>query len=244
MIRMNRRHLLFLALAPVLAALPARSASAPTGFLNRTVEAGGKSIPYVVYVPRDYTPDKKWPVVLFLHGSGERGTDGLKQSQVGLGSAVRMYPERFPALVVMPQCAPGERWSGDMANLALKAVDQTMAEYSIDPSRQYLTGLSMGGYGSWLIAAQHPTRFAAVVPVCGGGNAEDGAKLKELPIWVFHGDADNAVPVARSRQMVEAIKSAGGTRIQYTEYPGVGHNSWDQAYSDKAMAEWLFQQKR
>lgn len=243
---MQRRRFLLLALAAGAALLgrPAAAAPGPTGFLNRTVEAAGKSIPYVLYVPRDYTPDKKWPVILFLHGSGERGTDGLKQSQVGLGGAVRLHPERYPALVVMPQCAPNERWSGDMAALALKAVDQIMAEYSCDPSRQYLTGLSMGGYGSWLIAAQHPTRFAAVVPVCGGGSPDDASKLKDTPIWAFHGDADKAVPVARSRQMVEAIKAAGGTLIKYTEYPGVEHNSWDAAYSDKAMAEWLFQQKR
>jgi predicted peptidase len=241
---MNRRVLLLLTLAPLALAAPVHAAAAPTGFLNRTVEADGKSIPYVLYVPRDYSPEKRWPVILFLHGSGERGSDGLKQSQVGLGGAVRLYPERYPALVVMPQCAAGERWSGQMAALALKAVDQTLAEYSCDPSRQYLTGLSMGGYGSWLIAAQHPTRFAAVVPVCGGGSTDDASKLKELPIWVFHGDADTAVPVARSRQMVEAIKAAGGSAIKYTEYPGVGHNSWDAAYADKAMAEWLFAQKR
>lgn len=242
---MHRRHLLFLALAPLLAAAsPARSAPTPTGFLNRTAEGEGKSLPYVVYVPKDYSADKQWPVVLFLHGSGERGTDGLKQSQVGIGTAVRMFPERYPAIMVMPQCAPNERWSGTMANLALKALDQTMAEYRCDASRQYLTGLSMGGYGSWLIASEHPTRFAAVVPICGGGKPEDAPKIKGLPIWAYHGDADNVVPPARSREMVDAIKAAGGTLVKYTELPGVGHNSWDAAYADKAMAEWLFQQKR
>lgn len=241
----NRRILLALPLVALsAAALPARAADKPTGFLDRTVEADGKSIPYVLYVPRDYTPEKKWPVILFLHGSGERGSDGLKQSQVGIGTALRLFPERYPALVVMPQCASGARWSGDMAALALKAVDQTMAEYSCDPARQYLTGLSMGGYGSWLIAVQNPTRFAAVVPVCGGGDPSQAAKLKDLPIWAYHGGADSTVPPQRSREMVEAIKSAGGALVKYTELPGVGHNSWDAAYADKALAEWLFAQKR
>lgn len=242
---MIRREFLALALAcAALPALPGRTADRPTGFLDRTVEAGGKSIPYVLYVPRNYTPEKKWPVILFLHGSGERGTDGLKQSQVGIGTALRMFSERYPALVVMPQCAPGASWRGDMNALALKAVDQTMAEYSCDPSRQYLTGLSMGGFGSWLIATEDPKRFAAVVPVCGGGDPSMASRLKDVPIWVYHGDADQAVPVQRSRDMVEAIKAAGGTLIKYTELPGVPHNSWDAAYSDKALAEWLFAQKR
>lgn len=242
---MIRREFLALALAcAALPALPGRTADRPTGFLDRTVEAGGKSIPYVLYVPRNYTPEKKWPVILFLHGSGERGTDGLKQSQVGIGTALRMFSERYPALVVMPQCAPGASWRGDMNALALKAVDQTMAEYSCDPSRQYLTGLSMGGFGSWLIATEDPKRFAAVVPVCGGGDPSMASRLKDVPIWVYHGDADQAVPVQRSRDMVDAIKAAGGTLIKYTELPGVPHNSWDAAYSDKALAEWLFAQKR
>lgn len=237
---------LLLLAALALAAVPAPGAEpAPTGFLDKTVYLEGKAYPYVLYVPRAYTPTKKWPVVLFLHGAGERGSDGLKQSQVGLGSAVRMHPERFPALVVMPQCAPGERWSGAMAEQALKALDQTLADYSVDKDRQYLTGLSMGGYGSFLIASQHPDRFAAVVPICGGGNpAEMAPRLKDVPLWVFHGDADTAVPVARSREMVEAIRAAGGTKLKYTEYPGVPHNSWDAAYGDPELAKWLFEQKR
>ncbi|HEU4754828.1 MAG TPA: phospholipase, partial [Armatimonadota bacterium] len=139
-----------------LLAAPARAAEAPTGFLDKTVAVDGKEYRYVLYVPRDYSPAMKWPVVLFLHGSGERGSDGLKQSQVGIGTAIRLYPERYPALVVMPQCAPGERWSGKMTDMALQALDQTMKEYSIDPDRQYLTGLSMGGFGSWVLASQEP----------------------------------------------------------------------------------------
>jgi predicted peptidase len=236
---------LTLALLVVLVAQVAAFAQAsPTGFLDKTLTVDGKSYRYVVYVPRDYSADKKWPVALFLHGAGERGSDGLKQTQVGIGAAIRLYPERYPAIVVMPQCVSGQGWREGMAEMALKTLDKTMSEYSCDESRQYLTGLSMGGFGSWLIAAQHPKRFAAVVPICGRGDAATGPALKDLPIWAFHGDADQAVPVSGSRTMVEAIKAAGGTLIKYTEYPSVGHNSWDPAYSDKAMAEWLFAQKR
>jgi predicted peptidase len=242
---MNRRAFLILAAcAASLTSLSARAADTPTGFLNRVIEADGKSIPYVVYVPKDFSPEKKWPVILFLHGSGERGTDGLKQSQVGIGTALRLYPERYPAVVVMPQCAPNAGWRGDMNGLALTALDKTIEEVNGDRSRQYLTGLSMGGFGSWSIATADPTRFAAVVPICGGGEPGKASALKDLPIWVFHGDADQSVPVQRSRDMVEAIKAAGGTLVKYTELPGVPHNSWDAAYSDKAMAEWLFAQKR
>jgi predicted peptidase len=231
--------------AAVLPAVSAEKAMRETGFLNRTVTHEGKSYPYVVYVPRDFTPDRKWPVVLFLHGAGERGSDGLKQSHVGLGAALRFHSERYPALAVMPQCAGGDRWSGAMAAQALAALDQTLAEFPVDADRQYLTGLSMGGYGSFLIASQHPERFAAVAAICGGGDpAAMAPKLKDLPLWVFHGDADTAVPVARSREMVEAIRAAGGTKLKYTEYPDVGHNSWDPAYADPELPKWLFAQKR
>jgi predicted peptidase len=224
----------------------ARSAAAvETGFLNRKVEAGGKSLLYVVYLPRDYTNKKLWPVILFLHGSGERGDDGLPQSQVGIGTAVRLHPDRFPCLVVMPQAPRNGGWRGEWNDLALKALDDVVRKYHGDPSRLYLTGLSMGGFGSWEIAAAHPDRFAAIIPICGGGDpAAMAPSLKSLPIWVFHGDADPAVPVQRSREMVEAIKAAGNANIKYTEYPGVGHNAWDQTYGDPNVIAWLLNQKR
>lgn len=236
-----------LGLTPFAFAAPARAQErAPvTGFLNRTVAVDGTTYRYVVYVPRDYDASRAWPVVLFLHGAGERGDDGLKQSQVGIGSAIRVHPERFPAIVVQPQCPTGERWAGKPAEAALKALDAEMKEYHCDPDRQYLTGLSMGGFGSWLLASQYPDRWAAVVPICGGGSPSEMApKLTKLPIWVFHGGADPTVPTQRSRDMVEAVKAAGSTTIQYTELPGVGHNSWDAAYANADLAKWLFEQKR
>ena len=246
---MDRRQLLtsglVLAAAP-LSAVPvvAQEKKVETGFLNRTLALGDTEHRYVVYVPRDYDASKKWPVILFLHGAGERGSEGLSQSDVGIGRAIRFMPDRYPAVVVMPQCLPNQRWSDGMLDMAVKALDKTLMEFSTDVNRLYLTGLSMGGYGSFLLASQGPGRFAAVVPICGGGNpAEMGPKLKDIPMWVFHGDADTAVPVQRSRDMVEAIKNAGSTKVKYTEYPGVPHNSWDKAYSEKEMTDWLFAQK-
>lgn len=216
-----------------------------TGFINKTIEHNGRVHPYVVYVPPGYDASRAWPVILFLHGAGERGTDGLKQTQVGLGAGIRFYQERYPAISVFPQCLPEQRWSGEMAAMALKTLDATMKEYRCDPDRQYLTGLSMGGYGSWLIASEDPGRFAAVAPICGGGSPQEMAsRLTKLPIWVFHGDRDRAVPVGRSREMVQAIKDAGGALIRYTEYPGVEHNSWDATYSNPEFASWLFEQRR
>lgn len=199
-----------------------------------------------MYVPRDYAPVRLWPTILFLHGAGERGSDGLKQTQVGLGTAIRTDPKRFPALVVMPQCAEGDWWTSPlMKRTALKALARTIRSYSVDEDRLYLTGLSMGGYGSWAIAAEQPERFAAVVPICGGGDpATTAPRVRDLPIWAFHGDADTVVVPDRSRTMVEAVRAAGGTRVRYTEYAGVGHNSWDPAYAEAEMLEWLFSQRR
>lgn len=246
---------LLLALLLTAAPQPSSAALMQTGFLNATIRQGEASLPYVVYVPRDYTPEKRWPVVLFLHGAGERGNGGLAQSDVGIGRAVRFNPERFPGIVVMPQCPTGKSWGAgisgfvgdhpEVADLAMAALDEVLKGYSTDPDRVYLTGLSMGGYGTWYLGSRFPQRFAALLPICGGGKpAEMAPALKNLPIWVFHGDADNAVPVARSREMVEAIKTAGSTRIKYSEYPGVGHNSWDRAYGDSEAIAWLFAQKR
>jgi len=215
-----------------------------TGFIDKSIKMESGSFLYTVYVPRNYSRDKKWPVILFLHGSGERGSDGLKQTQVGLGTAVRLFPERYPAVVVMPQCHTDARWDGKMAELAVQALDQTVSEYNGDPDRLYLTGLSMGGAGSWNIGVKHPEKFAAVVAICGGGDPSIVApKLAKTPVWIFVGDQDRPQLVTGLRQMTEALKTAGGN-VKYTEYPGVPHNSWDKAYAEPGLAEWLFAQKR
>ncbi len=182
--------------------------------------------------------------MLFLHGSAERGRDGRKQTKVGLGPVLQEYPDPWPALVVMPQCPPGERWTGPAADAALLALALAQHDYPVDESRIYLTGVSMGGYGSFAIAASDSERFAAVVPVCGGGQPETMApRLRSVPLWVFHGAADDVVPVDRSREMVAAIRAAGGD-VRYTEYPGVGHASWDVAYREQALSDWLFAQRK
>jgi beta-galactosidase len=231
-----------------------------TGFLDRTVEVSGLTYPYQVYVPRSYDPATPWPVVLFLHGSGERGDDGLRQTQVGLGSAIRWNPDRYPAIVVMPQSPADSNWHGDPADAALAALDSALLEFSTDPERVYLTGMSRGGNGAWYLAYHHPDRFAAVVPVCGyvvrdgqlaivpvegEGSAFErvAARLAHLPIWIWHGDADAVVDVEESRKMAAALRALGAD-VRYTELEGVGHNAWDPAYGSEELPEWLFAQRR
>ena len=239
-----------------------------TGFLNRAVVDGTETRRYQVFVPSDYTPSQRWPVILFLHGGGEQGDDGLLQTQVGLGSAIRLHADRWPAIVVFPQVRPGKRWNAQDAAWALKALEQTQREFATDPNRVYLTGLSRGGAGAYYLAYRDPGRFAAVLISCGrvtlaatlGGQpapdldpvipASDGdpfealaAKLKNTPVWVFHGDVDATISVEESRRATAALKRAGGS-VTYTELPGVGHNAWDTAYGSNEVAKWLFAQRR
>ena len=224
---------------------------AATGFLYKTLTIDKETYAYSVYVPPDYTPEKAWPVILFLHGSGERGDDGLLQTEVGLGRAIRRNYRTIPAIVVMPQCRPQTAWVGPMAQMALRCLEATSREYRCDPDRLYLTGLSLGGNGAWLLAAQYPDSFAAVVPICGFAELRESTglveklapRLKNMPIWCFHGDADGNVPVEKSREMVAAIRKVGGT-IEYTEYAGGTHNVWDRTYGDYKLWKWLFAQKR
>ncbi len=200
-------------------------------------------------------------MVVFLHGAGERGSDGLIQTEVGIGNAIRRYADRFPAIVVFPQC-PEDRFWDSILDVLDGAMEQTRAEYHVDPDRQYLTGLSMGGYGTWLWGAIRTDTFAALVPICGGGTyfvpkAHLGAKeeavfgampgriekLASLPIWAFHGADDDVVPPAETKVMVERVRQAGGD-VKLTIFPKTGHNSWDQAYADKKAIRWLFSQKK
>ncbi|MBN2312106.1 MAG: dienelactone hydrolase family protein [Candidatus Hydrogenedentes bacterium] len=230
-----------------------RPAAPVTGFIDKVMTVDGQERAYVVFVPRGYDGRKSWPLIVFLHGAGERGSDGYKQSEVGLGRAVRMAPDRFPCLVLMPQCPEEGWWCKDGSGWADefqpgtahidRALADTLAEYNVDPARVYLTGLSMGGFGTWIYGAQHADTFAALMPICGGGNTADGATLAKLPIWVFHGANDSVVPVERSREMVEAVKAAGGD-VQYSELPNTDHNSWDQAYGNGDAIAWLLSQHR
>jgi predicted peptidase len=250
-----------------------RSAAAPaqkveTGFLNRTLILDGEEYRYQVYVPREFRRGPRWPVILALHGVGECGKDGLLQTTVGLAGAIRRHPERFPAIVVFPQAhADGTpAWQGAGGRAALAAVEKAIAEFSGDPSRVSLTGLSAGGNGSWHLASQNPGRFAAVAVVCGfitefrsvssgvlypalvapsepDPYAIMARRVAHLPIWIFHGDADGVVSVEESRKMAAALKAMGAD-AQYTELPGVGHNAWDPAYDRADLVAWMLKQRR
>jgi predicted peptidase len=202
-----------------------------------------------VFVPRGYDGTKEYPVILFLHGAGETKNPKAKKEgkmpvEVGIGPAIKKREKDFPFIVVIPR-AEGFGWTAASANgkRALAMLDEVMKEYKVDPKRQYLTGLSMGGMGTWSIAIAHPDRFAAIVPICGRGDTSAAGKIKDLPCWCFHGDADTAVKVEGSRDMIDAIKKAGG-KPKYTEYPGVGHNSWDKAYATDELYTWLLEHKK
>lgn len=235
-----------------------------TGFLIRSVTLRGTAYPYTVYVPRAFDKSKRWPVILFLHGSGERGADGLKSTQIGVAAAIRANPDRVQAIAVFPQAPADSRWLGDPADAAMAALEESIAEFHGDRSRLYLIGLSMGGYGTWHLALAHPDTFAALVVVCGGllphatttavqqspltmGSGDPYAftahALRHLPIRMFHGDADPVIPVTESRQMAEALKSEGADAT-LVEFAGVGHNSWDRAFGDAELWQWLFRQSR
>ena len=225
-----------------------------TGFLNRSVAVNGVTRDYQVYLPRNYSMRNDWPVILFLHGAGERGDDGMAPSHVGLGRAIRFNPERWPAIAVFPQAPEESMWQGSTADIAIAALDATLAEFSIDEDRQYLTGLSLGGNGTWYVGYNHGERFAAMLAICGfvqiegrrgpfidGGNPylSLAERISDKPVWIVHGDADVVVPVDESRRMAEALNQVGA-EVHYTELPGVNHNSWDPAYRDVAIIDWLF----
>jgi predicted peptidase len=245
-----------LALPLVLFALPA--AAAETGFLDRAVTVGRELYRYQVYVPPEWSPKRQWPVILYLHGSGESGDDGRLPASIALGAAIRRGVVHPPAVVVFPQCR-GDGWWTDEPQMAqaMKALERSVREFHGDPHRLYLTGISMGGAGTWALAAQHPGKFAALVPICGevedsprepapgrplNPYAETAKRIGRAPVWIFHGGADDVVPTEASRRMNTALRAAGG-RVRYTKYPGVGHVSWDLAYAEPELWTWLFAQR-
>ncbi|MDX9975834.1 MAG: dienelactone hydrolase family protein [FCB group bacterium] len=213
-----------------------------SGFINKTLYEGKNARRYVVYVPREYDATKAWPLIVFLHGAGERGNDGLAQTDVGIGRAIRMHSDRFPCVVLMPQCPEGVWWDKSTNDIDA-SLEATLDDYNIDHARIYLTGLSMGGFCTWQYGAVHAGRFAALMPVCGGGNPLDAPQLAKVPIWAFHGAKDSVVPVQKSREMVEAVRNAGG-KIDYTEFTDLDHNSWDATYNDPKAIEWLLKQRK
>lgn len=220
-----------------------------TGFVNRVYRDDAGEHKYVVFVPENYRADAKWPVILFLHGAGERGTDGQAPLTVGLGPLLKERAKSFPFVAVFPQCEDVQGrlltgWSADSADgkRALAILSAVEKDYSIDPKRRILTGWSMGGYGAWSLAAAHPEMFSAVVPVSGGGDAAWGAKLAKLSVWAMHGAKDAAVPASESRKMVDAIKGAGG-QPRYTEFPDAEHDVWKLVYGSDALYAWMLNPK-
>lgn len=231
-------------------AIAAAGCSRPTtGFLTRTCTgADGRTARYSLFVPHAYSPNAPVPVILFLHGAGEAGTDGEKPTQVGIGPAIRTREQTFPFLVVFPQAqdrvpATHGSWLPGQpdGNRALAILDAVRADYRIDPRRVYLTGISVGATGVWQLAAARPTAWAAIVPVCGVGPVAKAGEIKDIPCWCFHGAEDVNVSVENSRKMAEALRQAGA-RPRYTEYAGIGHDSWERAYSTDELYEWLLQQ--
>lgn len=195
---------------------------------------------YLLFLPRDYFKgDKRWPVMMFLHGMGQRGNDPNQVKLFGPPMLAEKDPD-FPFIVVSPQCPDNEFWEPEMVIALLDQIEKT---YRTDPERVYLTGLSMGGFGTWRTAVCYPDRFAAIAPVCGGGDPKKVKRIKHLPTWTFHGDKDQIVSIKCSQEMVDALKACGGD-VKFTVYPGVDHGSWVPAYNDPELYKWLLAHKR
>ena len=196
------------------------------------------ALKYHLFLPDDYgsDPDRLWPLLLFLHGSGERGAD-LERVKIHGYNKISAPRPGFPFIMVSPLC-PGEtRWTNHLEALDT-LLSQVMANYAVDADRLYLTGLSMGGAGAWQLAIEYPRRFAALAPICGWGESLLASRLKELPVWVFHGALDTVVPVAESERMVTAINNAGG-QARLTIYPDATHDSWTATYANDELYEWF-----
>jgi predicted peptidase len=244
--------------------VPADAKKHETGFIDRTITIQAVNFKYQVFVPDNWTPHQKWPVILALHGAGERGDDGLLETDVGIGTAIRSNRRAIKAIVVMPQCPKKLWWMlPPMDDLAMATMVQATKEFHGDSQRTYLTGVSMGGFGAWHLAQKYPGKFAALVVICGGIHPPGAAlnatpdlakvtppnspksylaaaeRVGKTPVWIFHGADDDIVPVTESRRMTEAMKQIGA-EVRYTEYPGVGHPCWNKAYEEPKLFPWLF----
>ena len=242
--------------------LPDRAGGA---FVERSLDIDGAPHRYQVFVPAAKAGGRKPPVIVFLHGSGERGDDGAKPTAVGIGPYIRAHRDTFPAIVVFPQAPENSEWSGNL-DLVFATLDAATREFHGDAARTYLSGLSMGGYGVWDVALRAPDRFAALAPVCGAVKqpreerdtlfvaavareadpyAAIAQRLRKVPVWIFHGAKDDLVPPEDDRRLIAAFRAANAPDARYTEYPDANHNSWDPAYSQTPeFWTWLFAQKR
>jgi predicted peptidase len=249
-------------LVPLLLILAHASTAADEPFTSLTFTGpDGTTLAYRLLSPETQEPGKRYPLVVFLHGAGERGSDNLKQLKHGAGTFAKGENRKsFPCFVLAPQCPDGKRWCevdwGDPKphqtpakpsvpmGLLLALLDQFRQRPSVDQARLYVTGLSMGGFGTWDLLTRRPGLFAAGAPICGGGDVTAAPALAKLPLWVFHGADDTVVKTVRSRLMVDALKGAGSTLVKYSEYPGVGHDAWSPAFKEAEFLPWLFAQRR
>lgn len=257
------RHLTLLVLAIVAGCSVAPTRDDTGRFVKRELVMDGATYRYQVFVPSRAAGGRHPPVILFLHGSGERGNDGAKPVAVGIGTYVRAHLGDFPGIVVFPQAPDDTEWSGASARMALGTLDAASQEFHGDPRRTYLTGLSMGGYGTWELALLQPGRFAALVPISGAIRPPNderelfvtplasepdpfaalARRLRTMPIWIFHGAKDDVVPLQDDRRTTAALKAMGNA-VRYTELPDANHNAWDPAYSMPELWTWLFAQHR
>jgi predicted peptidase len=232
-------------------------------FTFHTLEREGRVLPYRLHRPAQLYPGIKYPLVLFFHGAGERGADN--RGQLLRFASTTPFWEKYPCFVLAPQCpAPAGADAGECVwvqtnfsasshtmkqtspwplRLARELLERTLAENPVDLDRIYITGLSMGAFATWDLLQRDGGKFAAAMPVCGGADLSFAPKLSKIPVWLFHGDADPTVPVCRSRDMIAALKAAGGSP-RYTEYPGVGHDAWGPAFSTAEAWDWLFSHRR
>jgi len=220
-------------------------------------ESGTEDLQYLLFLPKDYNAEKvyddskqilpkakEWPLLLFLHGAGERGDEVNRVAIHGPAKRLAKEPETAeicPFIVVSPQCHTDRYWSPAQLHLLLDEIEK---QYKVDKQRIYVTGLSMGGFGTWMLTADRPERFAAVAPICGGSDISLAEKFVGTPLWVFHGEADMLVPVKLSRDMVKAVEEAGGKKVKLTTYPGVNHDSWTQTYENQELYEWFLSHSR
>jgi len=219
--------------------------------VERQLTVGGEIHRVAVSVPDGYDPARPWPLVVFLHGAGECGTDGLKQTQIGLGPALAARPARWPCLVLMPQKPSREKQWEEHEDLVLAALADARANWNVDPDRIALTGLSQGGHGTWIIGTRHPEIFSCLAPVCGYGDvAAIAAPALPFPVWAFHGLRDDVVDpvgtIATVAEIRRLHRSAGGdpAAVGLTLYPEAGHNSWDAAYAEPDLPDWLLGPRR
>ncbi|MCP4129521.1 MAG: prolyl oligopeptidase family serine peptidase [bacterium] len=198
---------------------------------------------YLLYLPKEYGKKKKkhWPLILFLHGVNERGRNLEYLKKNGIPNIVEKRPD-FPFITLSPQCARNMTWK-DYTDDLIALLGSVTSSFNIDPKRIYITGFSMGGFAAWRLAILHREKFAAAVPICGGGNPKFACRIKQMPLWVFHGGKDPVVPLSRSKDMVSTLKACGSS-VRFTVYPNAGHDSWTQTYNNPELYTWLLQQGR